>query len=77
MMIRMKVERTSHTLEPGGARRMTGSAGKVLDVMVNAIVSNGRRVWGEGGEILPQVRPTVNLFKARRIYLFFFGFLLP
>ena len=33
-MIRMKVERTSHTLELGGARRMTGSAGTVLDVVV-------------------------------------------
>ena len=35
---------------------MTGSAGTVLDVMVNARVSNGRRVWGEGGEISTQVR---------------------
>ena len=34
MVIRMKVERTSHTLELGGARQMTGSAGTVLDVMV-------------------------------------------
>ena len=34
MMRRMKVERTSDTLELGGARRMTGSAGTVLDVVV-------------------------------------------
>ena len=34
MMTRMQVERNSDTLELGGARRMTGSAGTVLDVMV-------------------------------------------
>ena len=38
--------------------RMTGSAGTVLDGMVNAIVSNGRRrVWEGGGERFTQVRP--------------------
>ena len=34
MVMRMRVERKSDTLELGGARRMTGSAGTVLDVMV-------------------------------------------
>ena len=34
MMIGMKVRRKSDTLELRGARRMTGSAGTVLDVMV-------------------------------------------
>ena len=34
MMIRMKVRRTSDTHELRGARRMTGSAGTALDVLV-------------------------------------------
>ena len=34
MVIGMEVRGTSHTLELRGARRMTGSAGTVLDVVV-------------------------------------------
>ena len=54
MVIGMEVGRTSHTLELRGARRMTGSAGIVLDVMVNTIVSKGRRVWEEGAKNRPR-----------------------
>ena len=52
-----EVGRNSHTLGLRGARRMTGSTGTVLDVMVNAIVSNGKMVWEPGGERFTQIRP--------------------
>ena len=57
MVIRMEVGRNSHTLDARRGRRMTGSAGTVLDVVVSCDSSNGRRVWGEGGEILTKIRP--------------------
>ena len=56
---------------------MTGSAGTVLDVMVNARVSNGRRVWEEGCDKFYQVRPAVDLFEGWRIFQFFSQLLLP
>ena len=54
----LEEDTASHAVYPAEqGRRMTGSAGTVLDVMVNAIVSYGRRVWGEGGEKSSQIRP--------------------
>ena len=44
---------------------MTGSAGTVLDVMVNAIVSNGRRVWVEGVEISTPAGGLAEFFRER------------
>ena len=58
---------------------MTGSAGTVLDVMVECDSSNGRRVWGEGGEILRQVGPAGDAFEGQRIifcFPLFFYFLI-
>ena len=51
MVIKKEVGRNSHTLDARRGRRMTGSAGTAVDVLVTCDSSNGRRVWEEGGEI--------------------------
>ena len=73
----LEKDTASHAVYPAEqGRRMTGSAGTVLDVMVNAIVSNGRRVWEEGGGISTQVRPCgrglAELFRVSVFSLFFY-----
>ncbi len=50
-----EVGKTSHTLDTRRGRRMTGSAGTAVDVLVTCDSCNGRRVWEEGGEKLPPI----------------------